>query len=113
MFCHCRNLKIIWLITIYIDHITILIRRLKMLNRKDYYAIYIETDERGGREVDYFETFEEAMDNRMKYANWYRPNGDVWIRHYDKTGAHCIEEWHIDYDGSTIRRYGWSGYKEV
>lgn len=78
-----------------------------MLDRKDYYAIYIETDERSGREVDYFETFEEAMDNRMKYANWWRPNGDIWIRKKSGNKNRTIEEWHIDSDGYIANHFKW------
>jgi hypothetical protein len=65
-----------------------------MIDRPDYYAIYIETDERSGREVEYFETFNDAMDNRMKYANWFCQQGDIWIKRksgksiYFKTVGH-------------------------
>ena len=79
----------------------------------ELYSIYTEDDEYRGSNKEFFYSYDEAYAARVKYANWYRPNGDVWIRHYDKTGAHCIEEWHVDRDGSIIRRYGWSGYKEV
>lgn len=78
-----------------------------MLNRKDYYAIYIETNERDGREVDYFETFEEAMNNRMKYANWYCPNGDIWICKKSGKRNITIEEWHIDSAGYTVNHFKW------
>ena len=81
-----------------------------MLNRKDYYAIYIETDERSGREVDYFETFEEAMDNRMKYANWYRPNGDIWICKKSGNRNRKIEEWHIDSAGYIVDHFKWKDF---
>ena len=74
-----------------------------MLNT-DLYSIYTTYDEYRGRDREYFYTFEEAIQSRMKYNNWWSPMGDVYIRHYDKTGAHYVEEWHIDSDG-TIKTY--------
>lgn len=73
----------------------------------EIYSIYTEDDERRGSDKEYFHSYNDAYAARMNYANWYRPNGDVWIRHYDKTGCHCIEEWHIDHDGGIIRHYPW------
>ena len=45
----------------------------------DYYAIYIETSGNNGEIVDIFSSFDDCMQKRMKYANWCRPNGNIWI----------------------------------
>lgn len=71
----------------------------------ELYSIYTEDDEYRGCNKEYFHNYDDAYAARMNYANWYRPNGDVWIRHYDKTGCHRIEEWHIDYDGGIKSQY--------
>lgn len=73
----------------------------------ELYSIYTEDDERRGSNKEYFHNYDDAYAARMNYANWYRPNGDVWIRHYDKMGSHCLEEWAIDADGGIIRHYPW------
>jgi len=74
----------------------------------DIYAIYTEDNERNGSVKELFLFFEEAMQNRMKYANWYCPNGDVWIYKY-KAGSifSPSEEWHIDQHGKIINHYTW------
>lgn len=76
-----------------------------MLNRLDFYAISIEVDERNSKEVEYFETFEEAKENRMRYANWWRPNGDVWILHKNGCTLRTAESWHIDSNGMVVSHY--------
>jgi len=73
----------------------------------ELYSICTEDDEYRSSNKEYFYSYDDAYAARMNYANWYRPNGDVWIRHYDKSGCRCLEEWHIDYDGGTIRYYPW------
>lgn len=74
----------------------------------DYYAIYIETSERDGEIVDIFNTFEECMKERMKYANWYRPKGNIWIYHINN-GNNFLpsEEWYINEDGKIQNHYSW------
>ena len=47
------------------------------------------------------------MANRMKYANWYRPNGDIWIRKKSGNRNRTIEEWHIDSAGYTVNHFKW------
>lgn len=71
------------------------------------YSIYTEDDEYRGSNKEFFYSYDEAYAARRKYANWYRPNGDVWIRRYDKTGAHCIQEWHVDVNGSIVKHNEW------
>lgn len=83
-----------------------------MIDRSDYYAIYIETDERSGREVEYFETFNDAMDNRMKYANWFCPQGDIWIKRKSGKSPVVVEEWHINSDGTIYSHYDWNRRKD-
>ncbi len=73
----------------------------------ELYSIHTEDNERESSNKEYFHSYDDAYAARMNYANWYRPNGDVWIKHYDNTGCHCIEEWHIDCDGSIIDYYLW------
>lgn len=51
--------------------------------KQDIYAIYTEDDERRGSIKELFSSFEEAMEARCKYANFFRPKGDVWIYTYD------------------------------
>ena len=48
----------------------------------DIYSINTEKSEYSSSDDEWFASFEEAVANRMKYANWYRPNGDIWIKHY-------------------------------
>ncbi len=76
-----------------------------MLNRPDFYAISVEVNERNSREVEYFETFEEAKKNRMRYANWWCPNGDVWILHKNGCTLCTVESWHIDSNGTVVSHY--------
>ncbi len=51
----------------------------------ELYSIYTEDDEYRGSNKEFFYSYDDAYAARMQYANWYRPNGDVWIRRYDKT----------------------------
>ena len=78
-----------------------------MLNRKDFYAIEVEVDECHSTQEEYFETYEEAFKNRMKYANWYRPQGDVWIVKMCGKTLRKIEEWHINASGKAVSHYCW------
>lgn len=73
----------------------------------ELYSIHIEDDEWHSSDKEFFTSYEDAYAARMKYANWYRPNGDVWIRRYDKTGCHCIEEWAIEADGTCRKHFKW------
>lgn len=73
----------------------------------ELYSIYTTDDERRGSDKEYFYSYNDAYAARMNYANWFYPDGDVWIRHYDKTGRNFIEEWHIDCDGDIIKYYPW------
>ena len=82
-----------------------------MIDRPDYYAIEIETDEYHASEVEYFENFIDAINNRMKYANWFRPQGDIWIKRKSGKSPEVLEEWHIYSDGSIGSHYDWSEKK--
>lgn len=79
-----------------------------MLNFPDFYMIVVETDERHSCNVEPFATWKEAMAARMKYANWYRPNGDVWIHKISGKSLKTLEDWHIEADGSVASHYNWS-----
>lgn len=83
-----------------------------MIDRPDYYAIAIETDEYHTSEVEYFETFNDAMDNRMKYANWFCPQGDIWIKRKSGKSPVVVEEWHINSDGTIYSHYDWNRRKD-
>lgn len=78
--------------------------------KTDLYAIFTEKSERSGSIDEMFTSFEEAMNHRMEYANWWRPNGDVWIRKYEagKKQFIPVEEWYIDKDGNVTNHYIWS-----
>lgn len=76
-----------------------------MLNYPDFYMINVEIDERNSRDVEPFSTWEEAMTARMKYANWWRPNGDVHIHKISGKTMKTIERWHISENGSIISHY--------
>jgi hypothetical protein len=79
-----------------------------MLNFPDFYKIVIETDEYHTHDVEPFATWEEAMAARMRYANWYSPNGDVWIYKISGKSLRDLEHWHIKADGSIASHYDWS-----
>lgn len=54
-----------------------------MLKRTfDYYAIYTSDSETRSSDKAFFDTIEEAFNERMNYANWWEPEGNVYIRHY-------------------------------
>ena len=76
-----------------------------MLNYPDFYMIVIETDEYHTRDVEPFVTWDEAMSERMKYANWYRPNGDVHIHKISGRTMKTIERWHVRPDGTITSHY--------
>ena len=78
---------------------------------KVIYAIATEKDERRCTEDEWFISFEDAMANRMKYANWFRPNGHVWIKKH-KGGPRVSEEWLIDETGNIESHYDWDVPKE-
>ena len=71
----------------------------------ELYSIYTEDDERRGSDKEYFYTYDSAYEARMKYANWFCYNGDVWIRRYDKSGRRCLERWHINKEGNITQHY--------
>ena len=73
---------------------------------KVIYAIAIEEDEYRTCSKEWFDSFEDAVNNRMKYANWSRPNGSVWIRKY-KGSPVISEEWLINPDGTINSYYDW------
>lgn len=39
-------------------------------NEFKFYAINCETGETSSIDKEYFDTFQDAMNNRFKYANW-------------------------------------------
>lgn len=62
----------------------------------DLYAI--ETHYENDSEIkEYFTSFEDAVKNRFKYANFYRPNGCVNIIKFEANKRHRVtEDWRID-----------------
>ena len=72
----------------------------------DLFAICTEKNEYSSSVDELYASFEEAMEHRMEYANWWRPYGDVWIKRY-KAGEtfHACEEWHIKEDGTIKSHY--------
>ena len=71
--------------------------------KNDIYAIYTENDERKGSIKELFSSFEDAMEARCHYANWYREKGDIWIQEYKaNTKFSCSRSWHIDKNGNII-----------
>lgn len=73
----------------------------------DLYAIYTEKNAYDGSIDELFTSFEEAMNNRMKYSNWYCEKGNVWIKKFSRERFSSIEEWKIDDDGTIIKHYKW------
>lgn len=72
----------------------------------DYYAIYIETSGNNGEIVDIFSSFDDCMQKRMKYANWCRPNGNIWIYHINKGNNFSPSEiWLINENGKIDSHY--------
>ena len=78
---------------------------------KVIYAIAVEEGERGGtRSQEWFDSFEDAVNSRMKYANWYRPRGSVWIQKH-KGSPIVSEEWLINPDGTIESHYDWDSLR--
>lgn len=78
-----------------------------MLN-KDIYAIYTTTDEFRGHVRELFDSFNDAMNNRFKYSNWYCDLGDVYIHLYEKNQTFIVPsiKWHVTSDGKiSLERY--------
>ena len=73
----------------------------------DLYAIYTDKNERSGSIDELFVSFEEAMNNRMKYANWFCNKGNIWIRKISREKFSVVEEWHINDDGTICNHYVW------
>lgn len=75
----------------------------------DLYAIYTDKNERNGSIDEFFTSFEEAMQNRMKYANWWCPRGNVWIKKIPAQSKYrTSEEWLINADGTIASHYNWN-----
>lgn len=76
-----------------------------MLDR-DIYAIYTDDNEYGGTVKELYQSFDEAKNDRFKYSNWFRDNGDVWIRLYSANGGFkCSHSWHILPNGRVVSEY--------
>ena len=83
-----------------------------MLN-KDIYAIYTTYNESRGVIEELFDSLEDAMKNRFKYANWYCNAGDVYIKLYKKGRPFLPSiEWHIGSDGHLIEKREWDKYRK-
>ena len=76
-----------------------------MLNN-DIYAIYTDNSEYNGSVKELYASFDEAMNDRFKYANWFMEYGDVWILLY-KGGDRfsSSHSWHIRPDGTVESEY--------
>lgn len=66
----------------------------------DIYAINTEDDEYKSSDKEFYLSFDEAMKNRFKYSNWYRKNGNVWIKRYQAGIPHAVELWKVNEDGT-------------
>ena len=64
-------------------------------------------NERDGSIDELFTSFEEAMNNRMKYANWYCNNRNIWIKKIARESFSTIESWKINTDGTIANHYKW------
>ena len=72
----------------------------------DIYAIRTDDDERSGSVKELFTSFDDAMNERYKYANWFCPRGDVWINLYKAYHPFkCAHTWHINKEGKIINEY--------
>lgn len=72
----------------------------------DIYAIRTDDDERSGSVKELFTSFDDAMNARYKYANWFCPRGDVWINLYKAYHPFkCAHTWHINKEGKIINEY--------
>lgn len=79
----------------------------------DLYAI--ETHYENDSEIkEYFTSFEDAVKNRFKYANFYRPNGCVNIIKFEANKRHRVtEDWCIDMNRKNTKQvvveyYNWN-----
>ena len=72
----------------------------------DIYAIETDNDERSRSIKELFTSFDDAMNARYKYANWFCPKGNVWINLYKANCPFkCAYKWHIDEKGKIISEY--------
>lgn len=66
----------------------------------DLFSIFVTTDERNGKDVELFKTFDEAKLARWKYGNWMCGKGDVYIRRFAAGRVSIAKEtWHVCEDG--------------
>ena len=76
-----------------------------MLNN-DIYAIYTDNSEYNGSVKELYASFDEAMKDRFKYANWFMEYGDVWILLYKGGDVFSSSHsWHIRPDGTVESEY--------
>ena len=73
--------------------------------KNDLYAICTTMDERRRDIREYFDSFEDAMQNRFKYGNWCCDKGDVYIYCYKANTANECEHWYIYADGTIGEHY--------
>lgn len=74
--------------------------------KNDIYAIYTNDDDRRGSIKELFYSFNDAMEARYCYANWYCEKGDIWIKQYKaNTKFSCSHSWHINKNGNIISEY--------
>lgn len=72
----------------------------------DIYAIETENDERTSSVKELFTSFDDAMNARHNYANWFCSKGNVWINLYKANYPFkCAYTWHIDENGKIISEY--------
>lgn len=65
------------------------------------YSIYVTTSPERACDKEFFLTFDEAMAARTKYANWRKPNGDVYICQYFNGVLTPVKVWHVNEQGET------------
>ena len=73
---------------------------------KDIYSIYTTNNEYDGSNKEFFSSFNDAMEARYKYADWFRPKGHVSIKLYKANSPfRCSHTWHISPEGKITEEY--------
>ena len=83
----------------------IIMRGEDMLNI-DIYSIYTTDNEYSGSNKEFFTSFDDAMEARYKYANWWSSEGDISIKLYKANSPfRCSHTWHISPEGKITEEY--------
>lgn len=72
----------------------------------DLYAIETMDDERQSSIKEFFTSFEEAKENRFKYAHWCYPKGYVAIAKYNANNSLLRSHtWYLNPEGNILEEY--------